>query len=658
MRTVLTILALGVVTAAPAAAQTLTVAPHLASHMVIQHGAPAQLRGTAKPGGTVSVTFGNVSASGRTDADGRWQATLPPLAPGQTGTITVRAASGETVKLDDVVAGDVWLCSGQSNMDLPVSDSANPGRTIRESAGSTIRILKISRTASVTPLRDATPEIRWSRAGPDNLGGFSAACWHMARRIVTGGIKAPIGLIQASWGGSTIEDWMPPAALRAAGTPEIQLEWLSRYAADRTATLAAAATATDRWAEKFDPGSAGGWSSTAFDDRDWQTMAVPGQWERAGIDGLGGFDGIMWFRTTVTLTAEQAERAATLHLGRIDERDRVWINGIAAGASVSAGELRAYRLPPGLLKAGANVIAVRVVDEMGGGGFSSPANLLKLALEGGGDVPLAGNWRYKRSTADSAWGTPPPFIPWSMPRGLEMAWNGMVAPLTGIRLRGIAWYQGESNTSRADTYRALLTAWRSAWRTHFQDAALPVVIVQLPGYGPIASRPVDAPWARLREMQRLAAIDDPATGLAVSIDLGVTGDVHPAHKDVVGERMGREALRVAYAKPLPAAPQPLGARRVEQGIEIAMTNATGGLQVYGAAEPTGFELCDAAGACRFARARVEGARILVLTDGRPASEIRYAWQGSPPINLYAQSGWPVSPFRIAISDEAAARRAE
>lgn len=655
MRTGLALLALGLAAATPATAQ-LTIAPHLGSHMVIQHGAPAQLRGTAKPRETVSVTFGSVSASGRADADGRWQVTLPPPSPGQTGTVIVRATSGETVKLDDVVAGDVWLCSGQSNMDLPVSGSANPERTIRESAGGAIRIMKIERAASATPRRDAVPEISWSRAGPDNLGGFSAACWHMARRIVAGGIKVPLGLIQAAWGGSTIEDWMPPAALRTAGTPEMQLKWLSRYAADPKGTLAAVATATDRWAEKIDPGSAaGGWSAAGFDDSSWQTMAVPGQWERAGIEGLGGFDGIMWFRTTLTLTAEQARQGATLHLGRIDERDRVWVNGAPVGASVSASDLRAYRLPAGTLRPGANVIAVRVIDEMGGGGFNGPSNVLKLAFEGGQNVPLTGNWRYRRGPAYSQWGTPPPFIPWSMPRGLAMAWNGMIAPLAGTRLRGIAWYQGESNTSRAETYRTLLTAWRSAWRAHFQDAALPVVIVQLPSYGPMAAQPVDAPWARLREMQRLAALDDPATGLAVSIDLGVTNDIHPAHKDVVGERMGREALRLAYAKPLPAAPQPLRAQPTEQGIEITLTNAAGGLRVFGATEPAAFELCDAAGACRFAHARVEGTRILVLSDGRPAAEVRYAWQGSPPVNLYAQTGWPVSPFRVAISQKEARR---
>ncbi|WP_423603693.1 sialate O-acetylesterase [Sphingomonas sp. MS122] len=648
MRTALAILALGVA-AIPVAAQTLTVAPHLASHMVIQHGAPAQLRGTAKPGEQVSVTFGSISASGRADAEGRWQVTLPSLPPGQAGAVVIRAASGETMKLDDVVAGDVWLCSGQSNMDLPVSGSANPERTIRESAGSTIRILKIRRIASVTPQRDVVPEIPWSRAAPENLGGFSAACWHMARRIVAGGVNVPVGLIQASWGGSTIEDWMPPAALRAAGTPAAQLDWLSRYAVDREATLVAAATETDRWAEAVDPATSS-WSAAAFDDSGWQTMAVPGQWERSGIDGLGGFDGIMWFRTAVTLTIEQIQQGATLHLGRIDERDRVWVNGTAVGGSVSGSELRAYRLPPGVLKAGANVIAVRVIDEMGGGGFSGPANLVKLAFEDGQDVPLAGSWRYRKASSDSKWGTPPPFIPWSMPRGLTMAWNGMVAPLAGTRLRGIAWYQGESNTSRAGTYRALLTAWRSAWRAQFQDQALPIVIVQLPGYGPMASQPVDAPWARLREMQRLAALDDRATGLAVSIDLGLASDIHPAHKDVIGERMGREALRVAYAKPLPAAPQPVAARRTAAGIEIDMADVTGGLLVYGAAEPTAFELCNAAGACRFARARVEGARLLILDDSRPATEIRYAWQGSPPVNLYAQSGWPVSPFRIVISD--------
>lgn len=635
----------------PALAGPLTTAPHLSSHMVLQHGKPAPIRGGgAQPGEEVTASFGAVTARARADAKGDWQVTLPALPRGQSGTVTIRAASGASLQLDDVVTGDVWLCSGQSNMDLPVSGSANPERTARESAGLPIRLLKVKRVAEAKPARDIVPERAWSRPAPDAVSGFSAACWHMAREILRNDPKTPLGLIHAAWGGSTIEDWMSPAALSSTGASAEQLNWLDRYAADPAAALAAAVAATDRWAEQADPGSAAAaWAAPEFDDSGWETIAVPGQWERSGVAGLGGYDGVMWFRTGIDLTtAELGDgKSVVLELGRIDERDRVWINGVPVGAQLVAAEARSYRIPAGVLKAGRNSIAVRVIDEMGGGGFSSPADALALVLPGGARKPLAGSWRYRRGSADSAWKAAPPAIPWSMPRGLTMAWNGMIAPLAGTGLRGIAWYQGESNTSRAADYAAALRAWRTSWRTHFNDAALPVVVVQLPGYGPRSPRPVDAPWAQLREAQRIVANEDAATGLAVAIDLGVATDIHPAHKDEVGERMGQEALRVAHGIARPTAPQPVSATRTRDGVEIALRSAEG-LAVTGAAEPAGFELCEAAGACRFVRAVVRGQAVLIPDDGRPASEVRYAWQGSPPINLYARSGLPVVPFRIAI----------
>ena len=640
-------------TATPALAGPLVVAPHLSSHMVLQQGKSAAFRGSgAQPGEQVTVSFNAASASAAADAQGRWQVTLPPLAPGQSGTVIVRTASDQSTRLDDVVTGDVWLCSGQSNMDLPVSGSANPERTARESAGLPIRLLKVKRTASATPAREIVLEFGWARAAPDVVSGFSAACWYMAREILNHDPKTPLGMIHAAWGGSTIEDWMSPAALRAAGASKDQLGWVERYAMNPDAAVAAAAAATDDWAERVDPGSTdAAWAAPGFDDNSWDRIAVPGQWERSGIDGLRGYDGIMWFRTRIALTAAEvaSTQEATLHLGRIDERDTLWVNGVRVGATLVAAEQRSYRIPAGVLRAGDNIIAVRVIDEMGGGGFSGPSEALSLVLSATARKPLPRTWRYRRGTAESAWSEAPPAIPWSMPRGMTMAWNGMIAPLSGTGLRGIAWYQGESNSSRAGSYPALLRAWRSSWRTYFADPSLPVVIVQLPGYGPRSARPVDAPWARLREAQRLVALDDPATGLAVAIDLGIPGDIHPAHKDVVGQRMGQEALRIAYGAKRPAAPQPVAAVRTSQGIAITFAGLAGGLDVIGAAEPIGFELCDAKGTCRFARARVVQDRVVLVEPGNPAIEIRYAWQGSPPINLYARSGVPVPPFRIAIA---------
>ncbi len=633
----------------PAAAQSLTLDPVFAAHMVVQQGKPFPVRGTAAPGTNVTVTFNGVSASASADAAGRWTVRLPAQRAGSIATLTASTAAGGRIAIADVAVGEVWLCSGQSNIDLTVRNAANPDRTAREANGLPIRLLKLRRVASAVPATSVAPEIPWSVASETNLPEFSAACWHMALAMRAGGVTAPIGLIHAAWGGTTIEDWMSPAALRAGGTDPAAVQALADYATDPAAAITRATAQTDQWAMRNDPGSAAAnsWHRAEFDDRNWGMMAVPGQWERSGTAGLAGYDGVMWFRRDVELTAQQAARAATILLGRIDERDTVWINEQPVGATLAAAAARAYAVPPGVLRAGRNSIAVRVIDEMGGGGFSSPAAALALDLGDGGKVALAGSWRYRVGIADNDWSGPPPFVPWAAPRGLAMAWNGMIAPLGDFPLAGIAWYQGESNTARAAGYGRLLTAWRADWRRQFGDATLPVVIVQLPGYGPRASRPSDGAWARLREVQRQVAQDDPHTGLAVTIDLGVVGDIHPAHKDEAGARIGREALRIAYAKPVGGAPSPQSARRVGAGVEIAFQSAVRGLVVQGSVEPTAFEWCDADRRCSFARASLRGSTVVVEAPGT-ATFIRYAWQGSPPITLYGGDGLPVVPFEIAV----------
>jgi sialate O-acetylesterase len=633
-----------------AAAQTLSLDSVFAPHMVVQQGKPIPVHGSAAPGAAVTVTFNGAGASTRADGAGRWTLRLPPQRAGSIAPLRVSSAGGERTEIADVAVGEVWLCSGQSNMDLTVRNAANPERTAREGVGPSIRLLKLRRAAAAAPASRFTPEIPWSASSSNNLPDFSAACWHMARALRAGGVIAPIGLIHAAWGGTTIEDWMSPAALRAGGTAAAEIQLLADYAADPGAAVASAIEGTDQWAARTDPGSAeaNGWHHADFDDRGWATMPVPGQWERSGAAGLAGYDGVMWFRRDIDLTTPQSARGATLALGRIDERDRVWVNGQRLGATLGAAADRQYAVPPGMLRAGRNSIAVRVIDEAGGGGFSSAPEALALDLGASGKVSLAGPWRYRVGAAETDWQQPPPFLPWTTPRGLAMAWNGMIAPLGDYPLAGVAWYQGESNTARVAEYARLLTSWRSDWRRQFGDPKLPVVIVQLPGYGPRSQRPGDSGWASLREVQRLVAEGDPLTGLAVTIDLGVPGDIHPAHKDEVGARIGREALRIAYGKPVQAAPSPLSARRAGTGGEITFRSAEAGLVVQGSAEATAFEWCDAERRCNFARAVLRGSRVIVAAPAL-ATHIRYAWQGSPPITLYSREGLPVVPFEIPIS---------
>jgi sialate O-acetylesterase len=358
----------------------------------------------------------------------------------------------------------------------------------------------------------------------------------------------------------------------------------------------------------------------------------------------------MWFRRGLDLSADQAGRPAVLNLGRIDERDQVWVNGRTVGAGLTAAETRRYAIPAGLLKPGPNHVVIRVIDERGGGGLTARAPDLRLDLAGSDSLSLAGDWRYRAGPARWQWTAAPPFVPWAAPRGMATMWNGMIAPLEGFPLKGVAWYQGESNTADADGYANLLRLWADSWRRNFNDPDLALVVAQLPGYGPRTAFPTDSDWARLREAQRKTVEADPRMGLAVLIDLGVSHDIHPAHKEVVGERIGNEMLRLAYGRPAPQAPSPLNARRTLDGIRVQFAHADAGLIVYGSHDAAGFELCDADATCRFVPAKVEGDSVVLAADPS-AQEVRYGWQGFPVVNLYGADGLPATPFSIVIPQD-------
>jgi sialate O-acetylesterase len=642
------LVAFGLATVAShALAAPLAVNPLFGDHMVLQRGRPIEIRGEGVAGSTVTVRFAGATAQATVGDDGRWAATLPPISEG-AGDLEISDSAGGALRLGDVATGDVFLCSGQSNMDLPVSDTAYPRRTADEGDGMAVRLLKIRRTSSPRAGQPLIAEIAWAAAGPSSLPGFSAACWHMARKLADADVGATIGLVQASWGGASIEDWLAPDALKTIPAYQADEQRLDRYAGDAAAATAEVVAATDAWAVSADPEAAGdGFSTATFDASGWPEITLPGSWERSGIEGLASFDGLMWFRRDLVLTEEQAARPAVLNLGRIDERDQVWINGEVVGATLVAGEARRYPVRAGLLRAGRNTIAIRVLDERGAGGLMGRRADLRLELEDSTAVNLAGSWRYHAGPARRAWTSAPPFVPWTAPRGLSTMWNGMIAPLEGFPLKGVAWYQGETNTADADGYAELLQLWASSWRQFFNDPALPLVVAQLPGYGPRSTAPSNGDWPRLREAQRLVAAADPNMGLAVLIDLGVSYDIHPAHKDEVGDRLGNEMLRLAYGRNAPRAPSPLDARKAADGIRLRFAHAEGGLVAYGSHDAATFELCDAHGSCRFVPARVEG-DVVILPADADAREVRYAWQGSPPVNLYGANGLPVTPFALAL----------
>lgn len=622
-------------------------------HAVLQRDQPIRVWGHAPPGQLVQVALAGKRVQARADRQGDWQAQLPALPAGGPYSLSVRSGA-LTQQVDDVLLGDVWLCSGQSNMELPVWRTLDARSEMDGAHADRLRLLTVPQRGSDLPLREPGAGMRWSAVTPETVRDFSAACYYYARELQKR-VDVPMGLISAAWGGSRIQAWLSADALRRVGGYQDQLAVLDRHAADPIAALADWGALWQRW-WSAQPGVAADdqpWMADTTARGDWQPApAQLGAWEHWGVPALADFNGMLWYRAQVTLTAQQAAQAAVLVLGPADETDMSWVNGRAVGSSYGAGEDRQYPLPPGLLHAGDNRVVVNVLDTWRDGGLAGPASRHGLRLADGSMVPLQ-DWRYRAMPANFA---APPGAPWQTAGGLGSLYNGMIAPLAGYGLRGVLWYQGESNTAEAAHYATLLRALRSDWRHRF-GADLPWLIVQLAGYGMPPLQAGESDWAALREAQRQVANDDPRSALAVAVDIGDRYDIHPGNKQELGRRLARAAAHAVYGDAAPAS-GPTSSRVQRQGSDIVVefADVEGSLIAYGAEGPVGFQLCGAAAAsCRYAQARVEGKRVVLDGSGEPAAtRVRYCWADNPICTLYDGSGLPAGPFEAPIEVTASA----
>jgi sialate O-acetylesterase len=639
---------LGLVAATALTAWTATasaaplLAPVFTDHAVLQRGQPIRVWGGAGPGAVVTLSLGDAETTATADAEGGWLATFPAREPGAALTLTARAG-GETQTISDLLVGDVWLCSGQSNMEYPLRRALGGEVEAAKSADPDIRLLQTGHISLPAPTGALPKEAVWRVSSPESANNFSAACFFMGRDIkkTTG---APIGLIDATWGGSVIQDWISGEGLRALGDYDEGLAVLADYARSKDAGVARWNTMLDHWAAKVEPHAAA-WSRPDFDDSAWSTMPAEQFWETN--TGLETFDGTIWLRATITLTAQQAKQGATLSLGPIDDLDTTFINGRRVGSQEGWDTPRNYAIAAGVLKAGPNVVAVRATDTGGGGGAWGPAAQKGLKLDDGTFVPLGARWRYKVSTTIAQTGLPP-HMPWLAASGLSTLRNGMITPLAPYGLKGFAWYQGEANVSEPAEYARTLPAMIADWRKAFGGPDLPFLIVQLADFGPRNTAPVESGWAGIRDVQRRVAAADPKVGLASAVDIGEIYDIHPANKQQVGLRLALQARKLAYGERalIAAGPAPLSAT-LEGGAVAVRLDQTAVVQ--GDSRPIGFELCDAAGACRFVTATAGADKVsLAIPAGFAPVKVRYAWTDSPVVNLYGVTGLPATPFELAI----------
>ena len=637
---------------APLRQSTLAVAqePHLLlhemfqQHAVLQRDRPIPVWGEAQPGDQLAISIDVATVHVRADALGHWRAELPAKPAGGPYTLEVRTQSGASQSISDVLVGDVWLCSGQSNMEFPVSRSLNAAREISAAANDSIRLLTVAHSSSPVPLKHFQAPVAWAAADPGTIRDFSAACYYFARELQKS-ISVPFGLIHASWGGSRIEPWISEAGLHKVGGFDLRLDLLNLYARDPIAANLRLGDMWESWWRAHAPAGSAPWTA---EGEDWRDAPEPMRdWKTWGVPELAKHDGMVWFRRTIGLTPQQAAGGATLTLGAIDEIDETWVNGRPIGNSFGYGTERTYQLPAGVLRAGQNSIVVNVLSTWGAAGMYGPTDHMALRFGDGSSVGLGGQWRYQFVPESMGY---PPRAPWEAVGGLTSLYNAMISPLVPFGVKGALWYQGESNAAEADHYQGLLKALMSDWRRGF-DAGLPFLIVELPNFGAPPTAPAASAWADLREAQRRAVASDSHAALAVTIDLGDARELHPPDKQAVGQRLARAARRLVYGESISASgPIPHSATHENDRVAVSFDDVEGGLLAYSSERPIGFELCGPeTGSCRFVDAVIQSGRIVLeAANAASATRVRFCWGDAPVCNLYDQSGLPAGPFEMAI----------
>ena len=631
------------------------------SHMVLQRGRRNPLWGWDRPGQEVRLTVegGGMHevARARASADeGRFQLELPELPAGGPYTLTVEGSSIE--RLSDVLSGEVWIASGQSNMEWTVGMSAGAEREVAEAHHPQLRCLFVTRTPSLSPA--AHVECQWRKVSPETVSDVTAVGYFFSRELQRE-LRVPVGFIDAAWGGTRVEAWMSGRALDTVLDLESER---ARYVLppDRmeqeSREYAARVQAWERSNLPADPGPRGKKPELAGLDPctgDFRELRVPGSWQSAGMR----FNGVVWYRKEIELPASFAGSGLLLSLGAIDDFDHTYFNGEAVGAHPSGTPLahqirRRYEVPASLVKPGRNVIAVRVFDHFGEGGLLGPTHELYLESRRAGAserIPLAGPWRVQVEqeiplVSGTVFATYP-----QAPAALQQQnapaalWNGMIAPLVPFGIAGVLFYQGESNVDSHAQYRQRFVAMIRDYRTCFGQGQFPFLYVQLAGYGATPA------WPRLREAQA-GASSEPATAMACAIDIGERNDIHPRNKLEVGKRLAGLALRGHYGFDSLVAHGPrLSKVEIQGSIAWVHLSAAAGLQTLDGAPPRGFELAAADLIFHAADAFIVGERVRVCCERAAVPvAVRYAFQDFVDVNLANAAGLPAEPFRTDVGE--------
>ncbi|HEY4335923.1 MAG TPA: sialate O-acetylesterase [Puia sp.] len=594
--------------------------------MVLQRDQPIAIWGWAAKGEKVKVRFGGESRSASADTAGRWSVQFPARTAG--GPFALEVSASNRLVVNDILIGDVWFCSGQSNMVLPMERVKEKyGEEIAAADFAQIRNFFVPTAADVSGEHEDLPASKWVAASPVNVLGFGAASWFFAKQLYQR-YHIPIGIINSSVGGTPIQAWISADGFGAPLRPATHgAAVVSNVRAAAPAPADKGLTAAVKW---YDP---------AYVPEGWHDFWLPGYWADQGVKGLNG---VVWFRKEIEVPASMAGKPAKLFVGRIIDADETYLNGVKVGNITYQYPPRRYEVPGGLLKAGKNLLVVRVTNTAGKGGFV-PDKRYELT-DGVTQINIRGDWQYKVGEVfASPHGGGAVFAAQNEPAGL---YNTMVAPAIRYGIKGFLWYQGEANAWHPGDYHSLMVALIADWRKKWHRDDLPFLYVQLPNFMDAQYSPAESQWAEIREAQ-LQTLSVPNTAMAVGIDAGEWNDIHPLDKKDVGDRLALAAENIAYGERKVEYSGPLFESASVEGknIVVHFTHVGGGLVTKG--EPGAFAIAGADRRFVWAKARIE-ANTVVVSNEEVASPkyVRYAWADNPEeANLYNKEGLPASPFR-------------
>ncbi|AYN66326.1 sialate O-acetylesterase [Euzebyella marina] len=607
---------------------------------IFQRDTELKIWGWASPQEKIELTFKGDIFTATTNSQGEWELILPPQKAGGPHQFIFKGSN--EITLSNILFGEVWVCSGQSNMELTMNRLRDTyPEVIANSKNSQIRQFLVADKYDFKEAHSDFDSGEWKEANPESLMNFSGVAYFFAKDIYEK-YDVPVGLINSALGGSPVEAWMSEDALREF--PKAYEE-MQRYKND---DLIASTEEKDQsrqkaWYQKLnteDQGFQTGkeWFQKNLDDSPWKTMKLPNFWDELGLKNTNG---VVWFRKHINLPKKWSAENNKLWLGRMVDQDHVYVNGHFVGTTGYQYPPRKYKVPDSLLNEGDNVITVRLISESGKGGFIKDKPY--FLTNGKDTLDLKGDWKYRLGTKmEPLQG--PTFIRWK-PGGL---YNKMIAPLLNYKIKGAIWYQGESNTNDPNSYFKTFPALIKNWRAKWDMGDFPFLFVQLANFMEETHEPVESDWAQLRQAQ-LQTLDLPNTGMAVITDIGEWNDIHPLNKRDVGKRLAQLSFGLAYKdENALTSPVPKNADFLTNRVEIEFNYLKEGLMSKNEKPLQTFEVSGDGKTFQMAQARLEGDKVIVHQKGiKNPVAVRYAWSNNPAkANLFSKEGLPVSPFEL------------